>query len=74
VSGPAEPRDLGFAGLLAAGLTPEEAWDEIRPDSISPAVQAIIADLATTREGREALALSREQWAGHGLAPPWELS
>jgi hypothetical protein len=73
VSPPAASRDdLGFAGLLAAGLTPEQAWAEVRSTSTHPAVRAIIADLGSSAEGRAALDWSRQQWARHGLTPPWE--
>jgi hypothetical protein len=64
--------DLGFAGLLAAGLTPVEAWAEVRKTTAHPAVRAIIADLASTEDGRAALEFSRQRWARHGLRPPWE--
>jgi hypothetical protein len=64
--------DLGFTGLLLAGLTPEQAWAEVHRTSQEPEVQAIIAELAASPEGREALDWSRAQWADHGLPPPWE--
>jgi hypothetical protein len=72
-NGGTDPRDLGFRGLLAEGWTPEQAWAEIRDSCQHPAVRAIIADLATTEEGRAALEWSRAEWARHGLTPPWEL-
>ena len=72
-NGDTDPHDLGFTGLLAAGYTPAEAWAEIRETSGDPEVRAIIADLRTTPEGRAALDWSREQWAAHGLTPPWDL-
>lgn len=69
-----ERRGLGFAGLIRAGVTPEEAWAEIRAEvHADPDTAAIITDLASTPEGRGALEWSRLQWAQHGLEPPWEL-
>jgi hypothetical protein len=65
-------RELGFAGLLAAGCTPAQAWESCRRSAQDPDVRAIIADLATTPEGRAALDWSRLEWAQHGLRPPWE--
>lgn len=64
--------DLGFRGLLMAGLTADQAWAEVHRTSQLPEVQAIIADLLGTPEGRDALEWSRLQWAQHGLPPPWE--
>jgi hypothetical protein len=66
-----EPRDLGFAGLLAAGHTPAEAWQILRDDT-GPEARAIFADLASTEAGRVALDWARAQWAKYGLPPPWE--
>jgi hypothetical protein len=63
---------LGYIGMINAGLTPEEAWAEVRETSKDPAVRAIIAVLGETEEGRAALTWSRERWAGHGLTAPWE--
>jgi hypothetical protein len=64
--------DLGFAGMLAAGVDPHAAWARIHTDAQDPAVQAIIAELRRTPQGRAALAHSRARWAAHGLPPPWE--
>jgi hypothetical protein len=66
------PRTPGFRGLVEAGLTPEQAWADIRAGCQDPAVRAIIADLETTQEGRDTLEWSRIQWAQHGLPAPWE--
>jgi hypothetical protein len=66
-------RDLGFTGLLAAGRTPQEAWQIIHDDTAaSPEARAIFADLAATEDGRAALDWARAAWARHGLPPPWE--
>jgi hypothetical protein len=72
-SGGTDPHNLGFRGLLAEGWTPEQAWAEIRDTCQHPAVRAIIADLATTEEGRAALEGSRIRWAQYGLPPPWDV-
>jgi hypothetical protein len=64
---------LGFVGLLKAGYTPIQAWAEVRKTAEDPAVQAVIAEMRKDREGRAALEWSRQQWAGHGLNPPWEI-
>jgi len=64
--------ELGFAGMLAAGVDPRAAWARIHASAQEPAVQAVIAELARTPDGRAALALSRARWAAHGLPPPWE--
>jgi hypothetical protein len=69
---PGEAFRLGWAGLVAAGYTPDQAWQMIRADAKHPAVRAIIAELDRTEDGRAALAWSRDQWAGHGFEPPWE--
>lgn len=69
----ADPHSLGFQGLLAAGMTPADAWQAIHDDLTSdPAALAIIRDLDTHPKGQEALAWSRREWADHGLPPPWE--
>lgn len=65
------PADLGYEGLLLAGMTPAQAWQEIH-DSMTPEARAIIADLRTDPEGRAALEYSRQRWALRGLRPPWE--
>ena len=69
----AHARDLGFAGLLQAGLSAEQARERIRADlAAEPGALDIIRDLERTEDGRAALAWSRGQWAAHGLTPPWE--
>ena len=68
-----DPHDLGFAGLIAAGYTPEEAWSMIRRDCYHPAVRAIIAELRESPEGRDTLEWSRLEWAQRGMTPPWDL-
>jgi hypothetical protein len=69
----ADPHSLGFLGLVDAGMTPSEAWQVIHDDlAAEPGALAIIKDLDSTPEGQETLAWSRQQWAVHGLPPPWE--
>jgi hypothetical protein len=66
-------RELGFAGLLAAGKTPQEAWQVIRDGLMAdPGAMAVIAALTETEDGRASLEWSRAGWARHGLTPPWE--
>ncbi len=64
--------ELGFAGMLAAGVDPHAAWARIRATAQDPAVQAIVAELRRTPQGRAALEYSRRRWAAYGLPPPWE--
>jgi hypothetical protein len=63
---------LGFAGLLAAGVDSQEAYQQVRALCADPAVRAVLAELARTPEGRAALEASRERWAAYGFPPPWE--
>ena len=56
-------RDLGFAGMLAAGIDPRDAYEQVR---------AVLAELHRTPDGRAALAYSRARWAAYGFPPPWE--
>lgn len=74
VTDPSDPgRELGFAGMLAAGMTPAEAWQLIRADlTASPEARAIYAGLETDPDGRAALAWSRAQWAAKGLPAPFD--
>lgn len=65
-------QNLGFARLLAAGVDPQEAYEHVRALCMDPAVQAVLAELQRTPEGRAALDSSREQWAAYGFPPPWE--
>jgi hypothetical protein len=64
--------ELGFAGLLAAGVDPREAYEQVRALCADPAVRAVLVELARTPEGRTALDSSRERWAAYGFPPPWE--
>jgi hypothetical protein len=66
------PWRLGFAGLLGAGVDPQEAYQHVRAPCADPAVRAVLAELARTPEGRAALEASRERWAAYGFPPPWE--
>ena len=65
--------DPGYEGLLLAGYTPQQAYQQVTEVSITPDVQAIIASLRETPEGRMALEYSRAQWAARGWPPPWDL-
>lgn len=65
-------RELGFAGMLAVGMDPQEAYDLIRQESNHPGVRAIIAELRESEQGRAALEYSRQRWAEYGLTPPWD--
>ena len=65
-------RELGFAGMLAAGTDPRTAYEQIRALCADPAVCAVLAELQRTPEGRAALAYSRRRWAAYGFPPPWE--
>ena len=64
---------LGYEGLLLKGYSPAQAYQHVLASSVSDEVQAIIADLRTTPEGRAALDHSRRQWARRGFPPPWDL-
>jgi hypothetical protein len=64
-------QELGFAGMLAAGVGPQAAWEQVRARAHDPGVQAIIAELRRTPQGQAALDYSRARWATHGLPPPW---
>jgi hypothetical protein len=68
----ADPHGLGFAGLVELGMTEAEAWQVIHDDLVSSGAMAIIAELERDEPGRAALDWSRQQWAAHGLPPPWE--
>jgi hypothetical protein len=63
---------LGFAGLLAAGVDPQEAYEQVRARCADPAVRAVLAELTHTPQGCAALEASRERWAAYGFPPPWE--
>jgi hypothetical protein len=65
-------RNLGFAWLLAAGVDPREAYEQVRVLCADPAVRAVLAELQRTPKGRVALDYSRERWAAYGFPPPWE--
>jgi hypothetical protein len=65
-------RELGFRGMIEAGFSPREAWDECRKAARDPEARAIIDLMGRSEEGREALQWSRDQWATYGLNPPWE--
>jgi hypothetical protein len=65
-------QELGFAGMLAAGIDPRTAWEQIRALCADPAVCAVLAELEHTADGRAALASSRQRWAAYGFPPPWE--
>jgi hypothetical protein len=65
-------QNLGFAGLLAAGIDPREAYGQVRALCADLAMRAVLAELQRTPEGRAALNSSRERWAAYGFPPPWE--
>jgi hypothetical protein len=66
-------RRLGFIGMIRAGMTPAEAWQDIRDSLIAePGAIDVVAGLKSTEEGRAALEKSRADWARYNLAPPWE--
>jgi hypothetical protein len=65
-------RELGFAGMLAAGTNPRTAYEQVRAACSDPAVRAILAELQRTAEGRAALDYSRQRWAAYGFPPPRE--
>ena len=67
------PLHLGFAGLRLAGINPQQAWQQIHQSCQSSLIQALIADLNSTEEGRIVLENSKEAWAREGLPPPWLL-
>jgi hypothetical protein len=63
---------LGFAGLLATGVDPQEAYQQVHARCADPAVRAMLAELARTPQGRAALESSRQRWAAYGFPPPSE--
>jgi hypothetical protein len=65
-------RELGFAGMLAAGVEPPDAWEQLRAQARDPAVRAILAELQRTPHGRAVLEHSRARWAARGFPPPWQ--
>jgi hypothetical protein len=65
-------RDLGFAGMLAAGIDRRDAYEQVRAACADPAVRAILAELRRTSGGRAVLAFSRARWAANGFPPSWE--
>jgi hypothetical protein len=64
--------DLGFQGMLAAGKTPREAWEELRGQCCDPEVIAALEVLRRSPHGQAVLDRSRQAWAARGLPPPWE--
>jgi len=61
-------RELGFAGMIAAGMTPEAAWQSIRDDVAAD--RGALALLHLLDE--QAVEQSRRDWARYGLPLPWE--
>jgi hypothetical protein len=47
-------------------------YEHVRALCADPAVQAVLAELARTPQGRAALDSLRERWAAYGFPPPWE--
>ena len=61
-------RELGFTGMVQAGASPAEAWAQIRAELAGdPDVLRLILGMPA-----DALDASRQRWAAHGFAPPWE--
>ena len=67
----AELSELGYAGMLQRGLTPQEARDRLSGTLDEQAI-AIIRGVAQTKEGKAFLERSAQQWRKDGVAPPWE--
>ena len=65
-------QELGFAGMLAAGIDPRDAYELVRAACADPLVRVVLAELQRTPQGRAALAYSRVRWAAYGFPPPWE--
>lgn len=63
---------LGFAGMVAAGVSPEVAWEEIHRDATSDLTRPIFDHLRSTDDGRAALECAAQRWAELGFPPPWE--
>jgi len=64
--------DPGFQGMLAAGKTPRQAWDELRGQCRDPEIRAALEVLRRGPHGQAVLDRSRQAWAARGLPPPWE--
>lgn len=65
-------RKLGFAGMIAAGIDPKQAWDEIHQTCKAPEIRVIFEQLGQGPEGQAALEYSRQMWAKHGFPAPWD--
>ena len=59
----------GFAGLLGAGASPRDAWEELNG---RPQLAATLNAMRATERGRAALEESRQRWLAQGFVPPWE--
>jgi hypothetical protein len=59
--------DPGFPGMLAAGKTPREAWEELREQCCAPTVLAALAVLRRSPHGQAVLDRSRR---GRGSPRP----
>jgi hypothetical protein len=66
-----ELTDLGFAGLLVEGLTPEQARDRIA-QNLRDNEEVLTIMQAMRRENPEAFEQMRQAWLDHGVTPPWE--
>lgn len=64
--------DPGFQGMLAAGKTPRQAWEELHGQYCDPEVLAALEVLRRSPHGQAVLNRSRQAWAARGLPPPWE--
>lgn len=63
---------LGFAGMLASGADPQEAYEEIKKVCRTPEVREILRQLHSGLDGAEVMEFSRRRWAEYGFPPPWE--
>ncbi|GAB7036053.1 hypothetical protein JCM4914_75140 [Streptomyces platensis subsp. malvinus] len=65
-------QQLGFAGLVVAGHSPEVAWQTIKDRCANPTVRQMIKHMQSSEAGRKALEHTRQEWADLGLPPPWD--
>ncbi|MBA3943267.1 MAG: hypothetical protein H0X37_01740 [Herpetosiphonaceae bacterium] len=61
-----------YAALLNAGMTPEQAFDEVAKRAAAPAVQAVIKRCNASHEGQGLLALLCTSWEEVGFPAPWD--
>lgn len=63
---------LGFAGMVAAGVDPDDAYDHLCALFDKPEVRRIFDVLAELPDGPDVLAELEAQWAKHGYVAPWK--